>query len=675
MSAQIISLPRWGATPEEWTTFDLLLGLTEDLLPVVSNPNAEISPESKMKQVGKTPSKYNGNGKAAGIANWTSHHATSADVERWSRHPDIGICLQTRTVRALDIDIGDQDEANDIGRTISGFLDTVLPTRIRSNAPKFLCVFRLPGDMPKRVIKTKHGIIEFLATGQQCIVAGTHTSGVRYEWQGGLPNDIPEITKEQFEELWAALAKDFAVEPVIEGKASTKAQQLQQAASSDPVAQYLLDKGLVLSGERDGRLHITCPWVADHTTASPDSSTSYFPAHTGGYERGHFKCLHAHCTHRTDDEFKDALGVPNTDFDDFDVVEEAEEGEQPKEEKPPRFAVVPAHEFAAGRPASWLIKGVLPEAALAVVFGDSGSGKTFFIMDMVGAVARGLPWREKRIKQGKCVYIVAEGAAGFRNRLQAYAEHEDIPLEELDIGIIGDAPNFMLVPDVKDVLKAVRAYGQTAIIVVDTFAQVMPGSNENSGEDVGKALAHCKVLHQKTGALVVLIHHSGKDSSKGARGWSGLRAAADCEIEISRVENDRVATVTKLKDGDDGTEFGFKLQTVVLGKDDDGDDITSCVVQHTTVIPKAQRKKEPKGAVEVLVWRLFNDMVGLADDSEGVRLQDLIDACIDQLPEGEPGKKDPRRPRVVKAIEGLIASRRMERNGARLVMNEGGNDD
>jgi hypothetical protein len=49
---------------------------------------------------------------------------------------------------------------------------------------------------------------------------------------------------------------------------------------------------------------------------------------------------------------------------------------------------------------------------------------------------------------------------------------------------------------------------------------------------MGLALSHCKHIYEVTGAIVLLVHHSGKDAAKGARGWSGIRAAADTEIEI-----------------------------------------------------------------------------------------------------------------------------------------------
>mgnify|MGYP003346413027 CR=1 FL=1 len=108
------------------------------------------------------------------------------------------------------------------------------------------------------------------------------------------------------------------------------------------------------------------------------------------------------------------------------------------------------------------------------------------------------------------------------------------------------------------------------VVIVDTWAQTTPGANENSGEDMGKALAHCKGIHRATGAMVMLVHHSGKDASRGARGWSGLRAAADVELEVVRADEARSLTVTKLKDGEDGAEFAFRLESVVLGLDEDG---------------------------------------------------------------------------------------------------------
>lgn len=191
----------WGASPEDWHHFDLVLGLGKDLLPVVSNPAAVISPASAMKQLGKTPSRYNGRRHVAGITGWTDRQADAQDLAEWSKEPDYGICIQTRSVRAVDVDVTNADQAADIAAAIRR-CHPDLPMRIRSNSSKFLVAFVINFPLAKRTIKTDHGIIELLADGQQFVAVGTHPSGARYEWAGGLPNCFPELTLEQLEALW-----------------------------------------------------------------------------------------------------------------------------------------------------------------------------------------------------------------------------------------------------------------------------------------------------------------------------------------------------------------------------------------------------------------------------------------------------------------------------------------
>jgi hypothetical protein len=313
------SIPaNYGASPEDWTHFDLVLGLGPDLLPVVSNPLAEVSPDSKMRELGKTPSRYNKDGKVVGIPGWTSHQASDADIARWSREGDLGICLQTRTVRALDIDVPDLGLAGAIVGFIQSRLAQQLPVRMRANSGKVLLAFTLPGQMPKRKMVVEGGMIEFLATGQQFVAVGTHPSGARYEWAGGvaggMPSAFPELDAAEFEALWAALAERFAVEPVEQGALSMRRRGATVAAA-DAMADWLTEQDLVLGRDRDGALLIECPWAHDHTTGEAgDGSTVYFPAGTNGYEQGHFKCLHGHCAGRTDGDFEHALGYLDEDF-------------------------------------------------------------------------------------------------------------------------------------------------------------------------------------------------------------------------------------------------------------------------------------------------------------------------------------------------------------------------
>jgi hypothetical protein len=598
----------WGASPEDWETLSVVLGLTEDLLPVVSNPQAVISPASKMKGIGKTPSCYNGNGQVIGISAWTKKKATPEEIEAWAEQSDYGICIQSRTVRALDIDVTDAELAAKIAEVILAHLGS-LPERFRSNSTKSLFALRLPGDFTKRVIKTEHGIIEFLATGQQFVSHGTHPSGVRYEWSDGGPFSIPEISTEKFENLWLELEAKFAVESAITSTASVKSEKLAATSANDPVAVFLHEHNHVLDEDRaTGRLDIVCPFADEHSGEGAPSATSYFPAMTGGYALGHFDCKHAHCEHRTDEEFKDKLGIAPTGLNDFENLAQNERSVEENEDEPEAeastseakvaakamFTAIPAGEFSQRPSPGWIVKGVLPVAEIVVIFGAPGSGKSFAALDITAAIASASSWREQKVKGGEVVYVAAEGAGGFRNRLVAYSEVTVTNFKDFRFAVVGAAPNLMDKAQALEIAKAVLTRGRVSVVVVDTFAQIMPGGNENSGEDVGKVLAHCHGIHRATGAVVILVHHSGKDDTKGARGHSSLKGNADTELEVYRVNNERVLSISKQKDGEDGKEYGFRLQQVCIGDDKDGDAITSCVVVESESIP--QKQKPRKGA-------------------------------------------------------------------------------
>lgn len=325
---------RHGATPNEWDVFSLVLGLTRDLLPVVSRGDAIISPGSDLKEPGKTPSQLNAAGHVAGLANWTKRISTERDIERWAKQPDYGICLQTRgDVRAIDVDVSDPVLAAEIRRAIVDFLGFEPPCRSRPNSSKFVFAVSLTGSYTKRIIRTKQTtgefdklgnprryIIEFLAEGQQFIVAGTHPSGARYEWLPAHPLSIPQVTPEQFENLWFYLAQVFGYENTELRKGQGALVARKSADAKDPLASWLIDKGIVVGeDERSGRLDITCPFEHEHSGESSKSATSYFPAGVGGYERGHFKCQHAHCANRTDADFIAAIGDPVLDA--FDIID------------------------------------------------------------------------------------------------------------------------------------------------------------------------------------------------------------------------------------------------------------------------------------------------------------------------------------------------------------------
>ncbi|HFD3347104.1 TPA: VapE domain-containing protein [Klebsiella pneumoniae] len=321
----------WGATPDEWFHFDLVLGRTDQLLPVVCNPGATISPNSKLKMLGKTPSLYNRDRLATGIKDWTEHVVTERDFARWSNEPDYGICVRTgHGWLALDCDSEDEDIQDDIRKTLVQLLGELPPRRWRANSNKCLYLLAVDGDFRKRIhrLACDMGIIELLANGQQFVACGTHSSGARIEWDGGLPDEPPAVTADQLETLWQRLAEQLPVSVTTEaGSTKMRDRSTFTPGATDDTAEYLDANGWTLLDGANGERYIRCPFEDGHSTGGDPTSTVYFPGGTAGFEQGHFKCLHASCAHRDDGDFLDflnAIGIRNDDFEDLTSTDVAE---------------------------------------------------------------------------------------------------------------------------------------------------------------------------------------------------------------------------------------------------------------------------------------------------------------------------------------------------------------
>lgn len=325
-------------------------------------------------------------------------------------------------------------------------------------------------------------------------------------------------------------------------------------------------------------------------------------------------------------------------------------------EKSKDFVLKHVADFVAeGFSDAWYIDEVIPKAGLGMIFGQSGSGKSFLAIDMMTSIAMGSKWFGLETEKAKIVYVAAEGAGGVKKRFLAQEISGRVNLSSLEIQIVDVAPNFLRDDDV-NLAAAIEAAGGADIVVVDTLAQTTPGGNENSSEDMGAALSRCKRLHETTGAMVILIHHSGKDSSKGARGWSGIRGALDFEIEVCKSAMCRVAKVTKQKDGDDSASFYFDLKPVTIGQRG-MKSITSCVIDETTpkIVPE---RLLPKGEWQKRVWDFVQQErdAGRVGSMKNGKHQTLAtDSVVDHIKANTVaiGDKDRRRDNILRAINNL----------------------
>jgi energy-coupling factor transporter ATP-binding protein EcfA2 len=249
----------------------------------------------------------------------------------------------------------------------------------------------------------------------------------------------------------------------------------------------------------------------------------------------------------------------------------------PKPRPVTRYKMRSAIELLRSDPIKWRVKGVIPEQGIAAIYGPSGSGKSFLVLDLAISIAKNAEWFGYRVKSCPVTYVCLEGEAGLSVRLAAYRTKASIPKQ---IEFIDQPVNLLDSKDLRDLVMAIKVNQMGGgIVIIDTLNRAGPGADENSSVDMGKLIQSAKLIQQALGGLVLLVHHSGKDTSKGMRGHSSLIAALDAAIEVKRSDDDREWSVAKAKDGADGKGHPFMLEIVNMGEDEDGDPVTSCVIR------------------------------------------------------------------------------------------------
>jgi hypothetical protein len=230
----------------------------------------------------------------------------------------------------------------------------------------------------------------------------------------------------------------------------------------------------------------------------------------------------------------------------------------------------------------YLLKGLISPAEMSVWWGPPKSGKSFLLLHIAYRIAQGQHVFGRRVKPCPVLCVAAEGEAGLAARLRAIRDE------------LGDAQLFYLIAQPVDLLhpegdlESIKAAARTIgakLIVLDTLARVLAGGDENGPQDMGRFIRNVDELRSDTGAHIAVVHHGTKNPNGSTpRGHSSLIGAADLVVEIAKADGgSRTATVTAAKDDPDGAAMGFKLRVVELGTDQDGDPITTCMVEEIEV--------------------------------------------------------------------------------------------
>lgn len=592
--------------------FAKLWALGYQRLVPITPPNCTVSERSSLfRRIkhgddarGKAPGMRWSDGSWSGM-DWIRLQATELDLARWHSW-GAGAGIRTGDGLALiDADTLHEDRAKIILETVQKHFGT-LPVRI-GRYPKAGYLIRVRGDFKYTRIDfrsdtdTKPERVEILYDGRQFVAQGTHpATGKPYTWPHGLPAyaDVPEVDADALAAFLEALKPLLpnATDPKSEGGADApdqetlqgdpqlieKAVRLTPNNSADfPGRNEYIAYGYAVKGalQHDPALayELWADWCARWSDpAYPDGNDPGLIAEDWGRMQPPFR-VGASLVYETAERLAPAQFDRAEQWFDTAAVSTGDDMFPSPKAETRTYSYVDFNASAAmalTAAADPLIEDVLDQGAMTVLYGESNTGKTFVAMDIAYHVASGRPWAGKAVARLPVLYVAAEGGRGVHKRTGALVARlgpvDDFKLLLSPIDLLrADADTRHLIADIRN--SGVKP----GLIVIDTLSRVLAGGDENSSTDMGAMVKHLDALRHASGAHLMVVHHSGKDTARGARGHSLLRAATDTEIEIA----DRQIVAKKQRDLDGTFSASFDLDVVTLGLNARDKSVTSCVVR------------------------------------------------------------------------------------------------
>ena len=332
----------------------------------------------------------------------------------------------------------------------------------------------------------------------------------------------------------------------------------------------------------------------------------------------------------------------------------------------PDFPYIWVSDAAIDFNSRYLLKGLIEQGSFSLIYGPSGSGKSFFTADIAQHIATGASWRGRKVNQSLVVYVASEAGASIIKRFFAWRENRmGEAIEAIPLAVLTRGPNLLLKVQVEMLrVQLMQMQDEAKLplgqIVFDTLSRSMPGGDENNAKDMTEVISTADYLRDEFRAATTFVHHSGKNVEMGARGHSSLFAAADCVMCVS----DRVARLEKVRDGVAGEQFPFSLEPVTLGEDADGDPITTCLLSHADQGSMPKIKRVPAGRNQKVVLEPLKALIhksgqrspGTSVIPAGVMMVTINELCERMQPEYPDLKPHRVRQKVSEALIGLKAA-------------------
>ena len=264
-------------------------------------------------------------------------------------------------------------------------------------------------------------------------------------------------------------------------------------------------------------------------------------------------------------------------------------------------ALDPVDEFLVD---NQLVEGLIAVGDIAVFYGAAKIGKSFLTVDLALSLSNGDVWFDRSTRHAKVLYWAGEDFKGLIARRAACTRHKGA----CGVFSIGDDP-LSLAPskaaDTLDALSNVLRYELAPsslkdpsnysklppVLIVDTWAMLTASMDENSGKDMSAAMAALRELQTRVFNLtIIIIHHGGKDGSRGMRGHSSLLAAVDVAIEVDRSSKGLGRwSVRSARRNPTGATGHFRLKQVSLPHNEfslAGKQLKTCILEEMDAVGK-----------------------------------------------------------------------------------------
>ena len=223
----------------------------------------------------------------------------------------------------------------------------------------------------------------------------------------------------------------------------------------------------------------------------------------------------------------------------------------------------------------WLADGIIPDQGTVLLYGESGIGKSFVALALANAVQTGTSWAGRKVERGTVLYLAAEDPNGILNRMRSSMEHLGIPNEDGPQLVSGSFDLSRNSKDPADLIEVVSQLPKTLppvrLMIIDTLQMVLGEADENSATEASAVIRNCHMIQNALGCTVMLVHHSGKDGAKKARGSSAFMAASDTIIHVTGTGDQKTIKVTKQKNGAGGLKYMGQLVPIL--------DDESCILE------------------------------------------------------------------------------------------------